>query len=161
MMETTSLSCFPRFLDCRGCWTWSCPSCHQLEFPTISFKFQVFHWMTISLTMKFTISLSGNIQAFHLLDDMNITNVLVSFSRHINFISSSPNATFKHTLQQERNYGAPKVNFLKPIQNYSWLLDYWLWQGCLIILTIGDPRWDQPKSDIFISFCLWAANIDA
>ena len=111
----------PGFLIAES-WTCCCPSCHLLEFPTISFKFQVFHWMTTSLTMKITISLSGNIQAFLLLDDMNITNVLVSFSRHINFISSSPNATFKHSLQQERNYGAPKVNFLKPIQNHSWFL---------------------------------------
>ena len=34
-----------------------------------------------------------------------------------------------------------------------------LCQGCRKFKTIGDPRWDQPTSDIFIPFCLWAANI--
>ena len=29
-------------------------------------------------------------------------------------------------------------------------LFFWICQGCLIFLTIGDPRWDQPISDIFI-----------
>ena len=41
------------------------------------------------------------------------------------------------------------------------LCTYCISQGCQRFLTISDPRWDQPISDIFISFCLWATNIDA
>ena len=34
-------------------------------------------------------------------------------------------------------------------------------QGCRRFLTISYPRWDQPISEKFIKFCLWAADIDA
>ena len=53
-----------------------------------------------------------------------------------------------------------KVCFNK--ERFEWSLKITcICQGCRRFLTISDPRWDQPISDIFIQFCLWAAYIGA